>query len=63
MDTEILAAAILAAGFVSAERQPLHSGRLDDNLREKFVEYYEFVSEVARVKSEKKSRTKKRGAR
>ena len=63
MNTEILAAAVLVAGFVGAGRLSLHSGRLDDTLREKFVEYYVFVSEVARVKSEKKSRKKKRGAR
>ena len=63
MDTEVLAAAIMAAGFVGAERQALNSGRLDDNLREKFVEYYVFVSEVTRVKSEKKKSKKKRAAR
>ena len=63
MDTEVLAAAIMAAGFVNAERAALHSGHLDDNLREKFVEYYVFVSEVARSRSEKKGRKKKRGAR
>ncbi len=44
-NTEILAAAILTAAFVGAERQPLHSGRLDESLREKFLEYLLFVRE------------------
>lgn len=57
MDTEILAAAILTAGFVNAERAALHSGRLDDNIREKFVEYLAFVhKQAAAVRSGKKPR-------
>lgn len=56
-DVEIIAAAILAAGFVVADRQPLHSGRLDENIREKFVEYYAFLrQQTGRAKKKKKWR-------
>jgi hypothetical protein len=41
----MIAAAIMAAGFVNAQRQALNAGRLDDSLREKFVEYYQFIQQ------------------
>jgi hypothetical protein len=28
---------------VNAQRQALNAGRLDDSLREKFAEYYQFI--------------------
>ena len=57
MDTEILAAAILAAGFTIAQRQPLNTGRLDDTIREKFIEYYVFVrQETANARKKKKKK-------
>lgn len=58
MDIEILAAAILTAGFAVAERQPLNSGRLDEGIREKFVEYLAFIREQAAAG--KKSKKKKK---
>ncbi|MCX6617065.1 MAG: hypothetical protein NTZ98_13330 [Acidobacteria bacterium] len=45
MDSTMIAAAIMAAGFVNAQRQALNAGRLDDSLREKFVEYYQFIQQ------------------
>ncbi len=57
MNSELVAAAILAAAFAIGERQALHSGHLDENIREKFTEYYAFVCEhTARAKSEKKKK-------
>lgn len=47
MGNDVIAAAIMAAGFVNAQRQALSGGRLDDNMREKFVEYLAFVREQA----------------
>ena len=64
MNSEAIAAAILAAGFAAGERQALHSGHLDENIREKFTEYYAFVcAHTARAKSEKKKKKKKPRAR
>jgi len=45
MNSEIIAAAILAAAFAQAQRQPLTLGVLDNSIREKFVEYLAFVRE------------------
>jgi len=45
LDSATIAAAIMAAGFVNAQRQALNAGRLDDSLREKFVEYYHFIQQ------------------
>lgn len=44
-DSQVVAAAILAAGFAAAQRQQLHSGKVEDTIREKFVEFYTFVRE------------------
>ncbi len=57
MDSDVIAAAIMAAGFVNALRQPLNAGQLDTNVREKFVEYLAFVREqkaAAQGKARKK---------
>ena len=54
MDSEIVAAAILAAGFANAQRQPLNTGRLDDSIREKFLEYLAFVREQTAVRKKGK---------
>jgi hypothetical protein len=45
LDTIATAAAIMAAGFVNAQRQALNAGRLDDSIREKFLEYYAFIQQ------------------
>ena len=58
MDTEIVAAAILSAGFVVADRAPLHSGRLDDNIREKFIQYLAFIREQTAGAGRKKKKKK-----
>ena len=61
MNSEVIAAAILAAAFAIGERQALHSGRLDQDIREKFTEYYAFVcAHTARAKSEKKKKPRAR---
>jgi hypothetical protein len=44
-DSEMIAAAILAAGFAAAQRQSITSGRLEDALREKYIEFLAFVRE------------------
>ncbi len=60
MDSEIVAAAILAAGFAIAQRSPLNSGRLEDCVREKFIEYFDFVrNETARAANKAKKRKRK----
>jgi hypothetical protein len=43
IDAEMIAAAILAAGFAAGQRQPLSGGVLEDNLKEKYVEFLSFV--------------------
>jgi hypothetical protein len=45
MDNEMIAAAILAAGFVSAQRVALSGGVLEDTLKEKYVEFLAFIRE------------------
>jgi len=61
MDSEILAAAILSAGFAVAQRQSLHAGSLDREVREKFVEYYVFICEqTGRVRFGKGKKKKSR---
>ncbi len=47
MDNDVIAAAILTAAFVSSQRVPISSGRVDDSVREKFLEYLDFVRENA----------------
>ncbi len=49
---------ILTAGFVAADRQPLHSGRLDENVREKFVEYYAFLRRQTAGAKKKKRKSR-----
>jgi hypothetical protein len=44
-DSEMIAAAILAAGFTAAQRQSISSGRTEDALREKYIEFLAFVRE------------------
>jgi hypothetical protein len=51
----MIAAAIMAAGFVNAQRQALNAGRLDDSLREKFVEYYQFIQQQTTPPKKKKA--------
>jgi predicted patatin/cPLA2 family phospholipase len=43
MNSDQIAAAILAAAYVSAQRQALSSGVVEENLRQKYVEFLEFV--------------------
>jgi hypothetical protein len=45
MDHDKVAAAILAAGFATAQRQPLSGGLLEDSLKEKYVEFLAFIRE------------------
>ena len=45
MDNDQIAAAILAAGFAVAQRQALSGGRIEDSLREKYIEFLAFVRE------------------
>ena len=59
MDSEIIAAAILTAGFTAAVRQPLSTGRMDDSIREKFVEYLAFVREQTAAGKKKSSASKR----
>jgi hypothetical protein len=42
-DSEMIAAAILAAGFTAAQRQSISSGRTEDSLREKYIEFLAFI--------------------
>lgn len=51
----MIAAAIMAAGFVNAQRQALNAGRLDDSMREKFVEYYQFIQQQTPPPKKKKA--------
>jgi hypothetical protein len=55
LDSTVIAAAIMAAGFVNAQRQALNAGRLDDSLREKFVEYYQFIQQQTTPPKKKKA--------
>ncbi len=45
MDSDKIAAAILAAGFAVSQRQALSGGRIEDTLREKYIEFLGFVRE------------------
>ena len=56
MDNEILAAAILTAGFIGVQRQAISGGRVDDSIREKFIEYLAFVREQTKADSAKKKK-------
>ena len=56
MNNDILAAAILTAGFVGVQRQAISGGRVDDSIREKFIEYLAFVREQAKAGSAKKKK-------
>jgi len=61
MDYDLIAAAVLTAAFVNSQRQALSSGRVDDAIREKFIEYLEFVR-AQRAPPAKSARAgKKRG--
>lgn len=60
MDSELITAAILTAGFVVASRQALHTGRLDEDVREKFKEYLAFVRELGAVAKKKNPSRRKR---
>lgn len=54
MNNDIIAAAILTAGFIGAQRQAISGGRVDDSIREKFVEFLAFVREQPKTASAKK---------
>jgi hypothetical protein len=43
-DTDVIAAAILAAGFAGAQRVALSGGVLEDTLKEKYVEFLAFIA-------------------
>ncbi len=43
MDSEMIAAAILTAAYISAQRQALTSGLVDQSVKEKYREYLAFV--------------------
>jgi hypothetical protein len=45
MDNDMIAAAILAAGFAGAQRVALSGGVLEDTLKEKYVEFLAFIRE------------------
>ncbi len=63
MNSEVIAAAILAAGYAQAQRQPLTLGVLDNSIREKFVEYLAFVHEqTAPPRPVKKAKAKSKSA-
>jgi hypothetical protein len=38
-----ITAAILAAGYASAQRQPLSGGVLEETLKEKYLEFLDFL--------------------
>ena len=59
VNNDLVAAAILTAAFISAQRVPISSGRVDDSVREKFQEYLDFVREHASKPAEKKNRARK----
>ena len=66
MDSALIAAAILTAGFVGAQRPAMNTGRLEDLVMEKFVEYLEFVRaqsapRAAAASARKIARRKRRG--
>ncbi len=60
MDSETITAAILTAGFVVASRQALNTGRLDEDIREKFIEYLAFVRELEAAAKKKNPSRRKR---
>ena len=43
MDSEMIAAAILTAAYISVQRQALSGGVVDTTVKEKYVEYLNFV--------------------
>ena len=45
MDNEKIAAAILAAGFVAAQRHALTGGVLEATLKEEYVNFLNFIRE------------------
>ena len=51
MDDEMVAAAILAAGFAGAQRVALSGGVLEDTLKEKYVEFLGFIREQKAAES------------
>jgi hypothetical protein len=42
-DGEMIAAAILAAGFAAAQGRSITSGRAEDSLKEKYTEFLAYV--------------------
>ena len=58
MDTELIAAAILTNAFTNSQRQALSSGRVDESIREKFVEFLAFIREQTAAGKKKKSSNK-----
>jgi len=58
MQSDVIAAAILAAAYAQAQRQPLTLGVLDSSIREKFVEYLAFVRERSAPPRAKKAKAK-----
>lgn len=63
MNSDVIAAAILAGAYAQAQRQPLTLGVLDSSIREKFVEYLAFVREqTAPPKPVKKVKAKSKAA-
>ena len=60
----MIAAAILASGFVAAQRQPLSGGVLEDSLKEKYVEFLGFIrAQSAAEKAASKPAAKKSSGR
>lgn len=52
-DAEMVAAAIMAAGFTVSQRQAITSGRSEDALKEKYVEFLAFIQEQKSGKKKK----------
>jgi hypothetical protein len=51
VDNEMVAAAILAAGFAGAQRVALSGGVLEDTLKEKYLEFLAFIREQKAAES------------
>ncbi len=59
MDSEMIAAAILTAAYVAAQRQALTSGVVDSAVKEKYVEYLAFVQAKGKAASAAPGKGKK----
>ena len=60
MDSEMIAAAILAAGYATAQRQAISGGALETSLKEQYIEFLAFLREQNKPPAKPASKKKKK---